>query len=75
MAINATQNRRIGPGGRTRRLHQPLMSDDWMNDELIIGLSFIDLSFIILWGRIRLDKRNKGVVFARNDTGVPRSKL
>src|SRR5918996_454012 len=44
MAINATRNRRSGPGGSSRRLHQiPLMGP--------------------IWGRIRLDARNKGVGF------------
>jgi hypothetical protein len=51
MAINATRNRRSGPGGSSRRLHQ-----------------------IPLWGsvrgRIRLDARDKGVVFARHGTAV-----
>src|SRR5262249_39713120 len=47
MAINGAWNKRCGPGGGTRRLHQfptpPLRG--------------------VLWGRTRIDARGKGVVF------------
>ena len=55
MAINAVWNKRSGPGGGTRRLHQLLPSDT-------VGGC--------LRGRNRIDARGKGTVFARHGSAV-----
>src|SRR5438105_3180842 len=61
MAINGLRNKRCGPGGGTRRLHQfPPAS------------RAIEAGG--LWGRNRFDARGKGNVFARHDTTVIGSK-
>jgi hypothetical protein len=67
MAINGLRNKRCGPGGGTRRLHQfppdarPSQRDE--SDQAAPG------------GRNRLDARGKGIAFARHDTAVIGSKL
>ena len=55
MAINALRNKRCGPGGSARRLHQ---------------IPFTPSGWGILWGRNRIDVRGKGMVFARWGSAV-----
>ena len=57
MAINGLRNKRCGPGGGTRRLHQlpPALEEDRAGG---------------LRGRNRLDARGKGKTVARHDTTV-----
>lgn len=55
MMINGMWNRRFGPGGGTRRLHQIIQ-------ELCRALA--------LWGRNRIDVRNKDISFIRHCTVV-----
>ena len=60
MVINALRNKRCGPGGSTRRLHQnllPFQQFGWRQADLILGA--------------KQDRRAcKGLVFARYDTAV-----
>jgi len=79
IAINALWNKRIGPGGRTRRLHQNFgvpscaRSDDRASREpakLPLMASSAERAggkLRNLWGRVSFDNRGKGLVFARRD--------
>ena len=60
MVINALQNKRDGPGGSARRLHQPISFSD--------GYPIKWLKPFDLWGRNRIDVRGKGMIFARHGT-------
>lgn len=55
MAINVFRNKRFGPGGGTRRLHQ-------------ISSVRKARSNWAVWGRNRIDERGKGLTFARHST-------
>ena len=57
MVINALQNKRDGPGGSARRLHQPISFSD--------GYPIKWLKPFDLWGRNRIDVRGKIKVFTR----------
>ncbi len=61
MVINAIRNKRCGPGGGTRRLHQA---------SLILRSVLKRRKSESRWGRYRIDVRNKGMVFTRYDTAV-----
>jgi len=58
MAINVFRNKRFGPGGGTRRLHQ------------IFPASLKLQARWTVWGRNRIDERGKGLTFARHSTTV-----
>ena len=62
MVINALQNKRDGPGGSARRLHQPNGFSD--------GYPVKWLKPSDLWGRNRIDVRGKIKVFTRYCTTV-----
>ena len=62
MVINALQNKRDGPGGSARRLHQPKGFSD--------GYPVKWLKPFDLWGRNRIDVRGKIKVFTRYCTTV-----
>jgi hypothetical protein len=63
MVINTLQNKRNGPGGSARRLHQNF----FVIRALKPGYHRISR---LLWGRNRIDVRSKIKVFARHCTTV-----